>query len=355
MLRIHMRRLALVMIICALVLMTAPTAAQDTTVTVPDVTGLSVPQAAAALNRAGIRLGAQFETEMTEGTAPNTVVVQSVAAGATVARGSSVDVTVARGDNAILIYDDNDITLVNQSGGTISLAGITFNALDANRPVAFNATRWPAGALDAGECAQLWSIGRRDPKRIPECGGSIFWLTTNDTNQHFWTGAGGATRFNLVQDGLERAQCNVSMTGSCPLYLSSSAAPEATDFVYLAYTADRLIIYNLTQDLWMPLQGLSITDSSGRGNPLTSPAAFGNPDIIGNMEQLAPGQCLFYRTGNASENLPQPCDVIFEMYTNVVEYLFNAEAFTVVSPFSGQRYNCPAATPDWLTVCIVPR
>lgn len=354
MVRQIIRRLILALALCALVMMAVPAAAQDTVI-VPDVTGLSVPQAAAQLNRAGIRLGAQFETEMTEGVTPNTVVVQSVAAGESVARGSSVDVTVARGNNAILIYDDNDITLVNQSGGTISLAGITFSALDGSRPIAFNATRWPAGSLNDGECAQLWSVGRTEPKRIPECTGSIYWLTTNDTNQHFWTGSGGAARFNLVQDGLERVQCGVSMTGNCPLYLSSSAAPEATEFVYLAYTADRLIIYNLTQDLWMPLQGLSITDSNGGGHPLTNPAVFGNPDIIGSMEQLAPGQCLFYRTGNASENLPQPCDVIFETYTNVVEYLFNAQAFTVVSPLNGQRYNCPAATPDWLTVCIVPR
>jgi beta-lactam-binding protein with PASTA domain len=86
---------------------------QDQTATVPDITGLPVPQAVAALNRSGLVLGTQTPFEGTTDQALGSIVSQSVAAGSTATYGSAVDITLVQAPNARLIYDDNDITLVN--------------------------------------------------------------------------------------------------------------------------------------------------------------------------------------------------------------------------------------------------
>ncbi len=71
-------------------------AQDDTSTTVPDITGLSVPEAAAVLNQNGLALGAQASEPWTESATfePGAVSLQSLPAGQTVERGTAVDVTV---------------------------------------------------------------------------------------------------------------------------------------------------------------------------------------------------------------------------------------------------------------------
>jgi beta-lactam-binding protein with PASTA domain len=82
-----------------------PALAQDDQVTVPDVTGLSVPAAAALLNRNGMALGLQTEEPWNEslGQPGNTIIGQSLAPGSTAARGTALDVTVLRSPNMLLV------------------------------------------------------------------------------------------------------------------------------------------------------------------------------------------------------------------------------------------------------------
>src|SRR6187455_146205 len=120
-------------LICLLFVVSAVTA-QEQTVTVPDVTGVYVPQAAAILNKNGLRLGVENNQGWTadSGLPENTINGQSIAAGQSAPFGTAVDVNVLRSPNALVIYDDNDLTLVNHSGGDLNLMGMTFVATNGN-------------------------------------------------------------------------------------------------------------------------------------------------------------------------------------------------------------------------------
>jgi hypothetical protein len=334
-----------------------PAAAQDDqTVTVPSVLGLNVPQAAAALNAAGLRFGGEIQVDAAAGgdnAAPNLVSAQSVTAGEVVPFGAAVEVTVPRAANAVLVYDDNDITLINETGGVLGLGSLTFNAIGSSSPISYTGTRWPSGALDTDDCAQLWSVGRNGPKDVDGCPGSMFWLTTNNTGEHFWTGAGGATQFEVLQEGVQRAVCPVSATGRCTFFLSGGTSDETTAYIYLAYTRDKFIVFNQSPDRWMPIASLNIVDANGGINPIGNPVSYGNPDIIGSIERLAPGQCLYVRN-NAEGPPPQACNVIYELAVNVDFVLWYSD-FIVSSVTDGRQRTCPAAQEGRLTLCIVPR
>src|SRR5215813_13975992 len=78
--------------------------------TVPNLVGLNLPQATAALNNVGMALGNQTSAPWTQdsGVPQNTISVQSTPAGQAATAGASVDVTVLRSPNVSLSYDDND-------------------------------------------------------------------------------------------------------------------------------------------------------------------------------------------------------------------------------------------------------
>src|SRR5688500_12994904 len=101
---------------------------QDQTATVPDLTGLPVPQAVAALNRSGLVLGTQTPFEGTTDQAPGSIVSQSVAAGSTAPYGSAIDITLVQAPNARLVYDDNDLTLVNLTDQPLNIADVVFKS-----------------------------------------------------------------------------------------------------------------------------------------------------------------------------------------------------------------------------------
>ncbi|MBZ0298754.1 MAG: PASTA domain-containing protein [Anaerolineae bacterium] len=338
-----------------------PLAAAQDAVTVPDVTGLTVPVAAATLNRAGIGIGQEISAQWTaeSGFPQNSVGAQSVAAGTSVDAGTKIDLTVLRSPNMLLIYDDNDFTLINQTGGSIDLSGISLRALDGSG-ASFAASRWGA-TLREDRCAQVWSVNRNGPKGLDECDYIEHWLSTTNGGEHFWTGAGGATRFAVLQNGIERVQCPVANPGHCEFYLpAGSAAGDATEHVYFAYTQDRLAVINNTTDKWMPLQGLRVLNNFAptKGAPVTFADAtlYGrNLDPVANINQLAPGQCiLFTNSSPTAETPPQPCDVVARLDVGP-SVIFWGAAFDVESITDDQPHSCPVATADRLTLCIMPR
>ncbi|MBZ0278783.1 MAG: PASTA domain-containing protein [Anaerolineae bacterium] len=335
--------------------------AQDNTVTVPDLVGISLPQAAAQLNRAGLALGKQESIPWTaeSGLSQNAVSVQSLEAGLVVPAGSAVDVTVLRAPNALLIYDDNDLTLVNQTGGELALTGINFQAVDGS-PASLAGTRW-APSLRAGQCVQVWSVGRNGPKGLDECSTIQNWLVTNNAGEHFWTGAGGVTQFSISQNGVERAVCPVANPGRCEFYLSGGgAAGDSTEYVYFAYTTDRLAVINTSTDQWMPLAGFQVLNNFappyGAGVNLADPSLFGGSiSPVANVEQLAPGQCIFFTNSSPTQDAPpQPCDVIARLNVGA-SVIFWGAAFDVNSVTDDLPHSCPAAVEGRLTLCIMPR
>lgn len=356
-----MHQLRLLVLLMLTLLIASAVSAQTTAVRVPDVTGLNVPQAAAALNRAGLRLGAQIAVGWTPDSPlpQDSVSAQSLSPDTEAAFGTAVDLTVLRSANALLIYDDNDITLVNGTGAALDLSQISFNTLDGSVPAAFQAARW-GGVLEAGDCGQLWSLSRREPKSLEECTEAMLWATTNDPAQHFWTGGGGVTQFSISQGGIQRGICPVSAVGRCEFFLASSTtAGDATDYVYFAYTADALVILNRSADRWMPLNGLLLnTAPTPNGFPVGPAASSVSPEtVLGDVYQLAPGQCLLARLSDADTTtaaVPEPCDVL-ATYAFAPETQFWARDFYVTSSTDGQTRRCPAPGESGLSLCILPR
>lgn len=345
-----------------LLLLLLPVVSAQEMAVVPDVTGMTLPSAAAALNRAGIGIGQETDERWTEesGLPRNAISAQSIEPGTQVAAGSTIDLTVLRSPNALLLYDDNDLTLVNQTGGTVDLSGISFRALDGNQ-ASFAASRW-GGALRENRCAQIWSVSRNGPKGLDECEYIEHWLSTGNGGEHFWTGAGGTTWFALLQGGVERAVCEVASPGRCEFFLPGGGGPGAdvTGHVYFAYTEDRLSIINNTEDRWMPLAGVLVRNNFaqpvGAAVNIADPSLFGsNLSPVANVQQLAPGQCiLFTNSSPDAQNPPQPCDVVARLDIGASVIFWGAE-FPVEGTTDDQPHMCPSATPGQLTLCIMPR
>jgi hypothetical protein len=332
--------------------------AQEQTVVVPDVNGMSVPVATALLNKNGLRLGVENNQGWTaeSGLPQNSINGQSIPAGESVAFGTAVDVNVLRSPNALVIYDDNDLTLVNNGGGDVNLTGITFAAADGSG-AQLAGSRWGA-ALRAGQCVQVWSVGRNGPKGLAECATIQNWLVTTNAAEHFWTGAGGTTQFNVLQNGVPRATCAIANPGRCEFFLSGvGAGSDATEYVYFAYTPDQLAVINQSTDQWMTLDGFYVINNFARGAPvfLGDPTLYTKiPPDVETVSRLAPGQCILYTNGSPGlDNPPQPCDVIARLDIGASVIFWGAD-FGVMSADGGE-HSCPLPTAGRLTLCIMPR
>lgn len=337
-----------------------PLAAQDS-VTVPNVIGLSVPEAAAALNKAGLALGAETAEQwrVESARAQNTISAQSAEPGTSLAPGTAVDVTILRAPNVFLIYDDNDLTLVNQTGADLNLRNIRFETLNGSS-ASFAANRW-SNSLRAGQCTQIWSVGRNGPKGLDECSLIQNWLVTNNNGEHFWTGAGGTTQFAVIQNDIQRGVCTVGNPGRCEMFLQvgNILPSETTEYVYFAYLADRLAIINTSTDKWMPIGNLVVRNNAvqpfGAVVNVGSAELFGNPPTVGRIGRLAPGQCLLFTNSSPeAQTPPQPCDVIAKLDVGP-SVIFWAADFPIESATNDGARSCPAAVPGRLTLCIMPR
>lgn len=329
---------------------------------VPDLTGLSVPEAATRLNRNSLLLGQTF----TVGWAPDSPIPpnliglggQSIAPGQSVALGTPVDVAISRAPNAALIYDDNDITLVNRSGVQLDITSLVFSSIDGTGQATFAATRWST-YLRENQCWQLWTVGRNGPKAVDGCGFIQGYLSTTNPVEHFWTGSNGATQFQVIQNGLPVTVCNIT-AGQCEFYLQlSNGLGDETSYVYLAYTNDRLIIMNNTANQWMPLTGLVLYNNfvaqPGIPTAIGDPALFGNPVVYGQIDRLAPGQCLYFTNGSpADPNPPQPCDVIARLDLTASNIFWGA-AFDIDGVTRERNSTCPAGAAGQLIICAMPR
>lgn len=360
-----MKRYALLILCIMLVALAGTVYAQDATdetpppAVVPDITGLGVAEAATMLNAAGYRLGEQTGEEWSEasGQEANTIVTQSIEPGTEAEPGTAVDITVLRTTNVLLIYDDNDITLVNQTGSTLNLAGLAFTSSNTR----FNANRWGA-ALSPGDCGQAWSVSRGTPKDVPECQESMLWLTTNDPAEHFWTSRNADATFSVVQNGVERTTCdNAVQAGvivNCAFYLASEAEAEVTEYIYLLYTTQSMTIYNNTTDRWMPLTDVQLAGSNGVTVPAVPPLDFfDNQAAVGDVYQLAPSQCVTYTSANAEGDPPleEDCQEINRVSLDTDGPFAWDVGFEVIGTTGLPAATCPPAQENSLTLCIVPR
>lgn len=338
--------------------------AQEDTVIVPDLTGLNIPQAAAALNKVGLAFGGETPVTPTGGVPENVISGQSVAPGQTAPRGSEITVEVPRTANVILIYDDNDLTMVNKLDARIDYGDLIFSTVQSTQSASFPAARW-GNRLRGKQCAQIWSVGRNGAKGLPECEFIQNWLTTTNRSEHFWTAANGVQSFNVIQGGLERAVCQAAPVNSqnqplrCEFYLPSGQATEVAPFIYFAYKTDKLAIINNTDSQWMPVATTLILNGLADPAPFgkqfnVNAALFGRPQTVARINRLAPKQCLLFVSSAADDDeLPQTCDVIATYTVEPAQAWWTAN-FQTQGADNKQR-TCNAATVDRLTLCIMPR
>lgn len=354
-------------LLAILTVIVSPMMAQDSQIAVPDLTGLPLPQAATLLNSLGLNLGTELAIDWsaTSELPQDTIAMQAIAPQTMVERGTAIDVSVLRSPNMVLIYDDNDLTLVNTTLNVSDTTGLRFAAV-AGSPASFAAARWGTN-LREQRCAQIWSIRRNQSKSLPECEDIQNWITTNTTGEHFWTATSGIEQFAVIDDGIERVTCPAAPEGSqdsplrCSFYFEgANAGEDSTFFYYLSYTTDALILLNPTEDKWMPTDRTTIYGTEATIAPvvLGDTATWGDANFeleVGNLSRLAPNQCLVLTTTTATDViLPEACTTIAQ---NTVEAstAFWLGEFEVESANDGQRHKCPAATPGRITRCIVPQ
>lgn len=360
--------LVLMIVLCAGVL--TAHAQTDAAVEVPDLTGLSVSQAAAALNTAGLVLGQQ--TVVAPGEAPDQtpggVIGQSVAAGSSVTPGTAVDITVVRAPNMRLIYGETFLTLVNPTDAPADLRALTFAASNGAASLAAGSL---IGGLAPGNCLQVWSVSRTGPQPMAECAGIERWQSTTNPQLHFWTTANNVQQFSVLQDGAPLATCPAAPVGSdaspqmCDFYYSGGgASSDLVEFLYFVYTPEAIALINISDSGWMPTDATNIYNHNPQISIPGVPLRFGDPvevfpetfrRRVGNTQRLAPGQCLVITTApTQADASPEDCHVVAQrdLQPNVAFWLAD---FEVEGVTTGIRATCPAATAEQVTVCIVPR
>lgn len=342
--------------------------AQDS-VTVPDLTGLNVPQAAAELNRVGLRLGTQeaIAWNADSGLSENTISGQSIDPGTETSPGTTIDVTVLRSPNVALQYKDTSLTVINLGSTTISLTNLAF-ATKVGEPTSFAGSRWSPWAvtLEPGECAQVWTILRNGPEAVDGCVSSTYWLTTNNPQEHFWTQANGVEQFNIVENGIERAVCSATPTDTGDLPLRCEAyipgvgeSTDTTSYIYFVYTTQAFAVIDKSPDKWMPTAQTTIFNYnpsisvSGAPVPIGDPTLYGSPETVANIGQLAPNQCLLFTNDDPNAISPESCDVVAQLNigTNLAFWLAD---FQVDTATDDVRRQCPAAVPGKITICVLP-
>lgn len=341
----------------------APVLAQDAEVVVPDVTGLSLPQAVSALNAAGLELGQLFPVVWTEGTSQpvNSVSAQSLAAGTSVLAGESVSLIVLRAANMRIIYTDISMTLINLSDNParldrLNLAGIGNGALFV--PARLVSELRPQG------CLQIWSVARTGPARPDDCEAVQRWQVISNTDEHFWTGTAGAQEFDVLNAGLELISCPAAPAGTravpmvCDFFYSEAGAGDLfTEYLYFAYTTEALAIINVSDDRWMPTTVNPIYNSSAPTARVGDLTTWG-PDFQrspGDLTLLAPGQCVLLTSASAASDAPpDPCQVVAQQSFDQGALFWLAD-FEIESLEDGRRSVCPGAIEEQPTMCIVPR
>lgn len=361
---IHMRSIKMTMVLILwLSLTTVYTLGQSTTTSVPDLSGFNVPQAESILHLAGLRLGVQtvvFDNSVAIDQL-GTIVNQSVGAGDRVELGQVIDISIVHAPNVRFIYDDNDLTLINQTGRVIPLDVFTLGG-NGTSPLILEGNRWGISAIPAGGCIQIWSIGRAAPKQVEGCSDITAWFSSaNNPDLHVWTQVRDMTSFDVILDGVVWMTCPAAPPASqdsptvCDVYLPTSPAPEQGGFLYLTYTNDVFSALNPSTDTWMPLTA-PLTTSMGDVVRLNEPSVYSQtlPIVLTSdgslLPRLAPGECLLlYSEDEIDATAPEPCGLIV---AEGQADLFWRDDFRVTGSDGVSRV-CKGASPDKLTVCIM--
>lgn len=331
--------------------------------TVPNVVGLTVPQAAAALHQAGLRLGVPTVVYEESGQS-DTVRTQSVQAGMVVNPATAIDVEVLVVFNFSLIYDNNDITIANLTGETVRIGNMRFSSGgEGDIPqTAFMLRDMNGfgGQLEHRQCAQIWSDAADSAKPVATCERGVRnWFSTILPERHFWTGGNGADTFTVSLSDTLVGSCPVARRNgnerSCPLRVRFDPGDTDTaEYVYLVYTTRKLAVVNRSASRWMLLDNVEVGNRLlDDTSQLPRIAALGEHET-----RLAPDECLLFSAPPSNDGTAEAeTDELAEDCFSVGQTTFTVEAFwrNAFTVQGANSYTCPAAQPDQPVICLVPR
>ncbi len=352
-----------------------PTASDPATgtpemVSVPDVSGLSVPLARAELNRAGLRLGAVTPVAWSADSGDrNTVSTQTPAAAERVPPGSGVQVDVLRDFNIVLRYNRTRLTMLNRSGQPLTIEQVRFigdvPGSDTDAPPQMPASRWlpllTEQQLKEQQCVQVWSILTDlfvQPEMCEFIQGGKGWFITRDESNHFWFNDDPDAVFHVAQDGLRRATCPVATDSefiTCEVYIApGTVSADTTEYAYFIYDMHNLYLVNRSETDWMPLQQMRLNVDS---DPVSQRFYTDGDSPLDNPGFLAPGQCVRLRDSTPDDDNAAPLSDCFVIGTATLDTdaVFWRDGFQLNSRILGELRDCPPVPDNQRTLCLLPR
>lgn len=329
-----------------------------TSVPIPDVQGMTIPQAEAALNAAGLRIGewVSVDEEDSSGT-PDRVVGQSAPSFWRLPQGSSVDLSVLRKNNVLLRYDvpppsetvGNTLTerwfnLQNLTNESLYFGDLRFVSVQ-DESIFLDASNWgwQLEELTAGYCLQIlpirfdFTIVPDGCEAVPEFG----WYSDTNLASHFWS---NGTSFHVYQGSIRRATCQIA-ADECAFWIEEAEVTrELTSYFYFIYDQNTFTVFNRSADRWMPINEVSINGSTNLGRESYERLPFLTND---DLQNLAPQQCIQLTSHSEKPESAPGC-------VQVIGWQTGANAFWNES-FRVSGVECPAALAEGSSICIVPR
>ncbi len=339
---------AILALMLAFITANAASAWQDLVI-VPDLIGLSAPQAARAAADARLLFAGEMSTAWTDDAElpPNQVSHQEPAPGDNVKPGSPVKVSVLRVFNVELAYDANSLNLINLSDAPLDLTGASFRSGEGATLREYR-TFGSGARLPAKNCIRLWAMRRKTENPPTACTTVSRSSAITLERQLFWLGPAGSFSFQRNGDLIET--CSIA-AGRCLLTLPQGEDPERTPYLTFAYRANYLTIRN-ESERWMSLAGVEAIGWSGkrfRFDDLQNVTP-GDVPWVGN--RLGPGQCVVYSAFDPAALPPYDCQVVG--YVRLPSGVpFWSTGFTVISPTGRRSPICAAPGRGQLSLCLV--
>jgi hypothetical protein len=324
-------------------------------VAAPDLTGLTVPQAARQISEIKLLIGTETAQEWTATEVNpatnalfqvNQIVGQTPAAGEKLALGSSVQVTVLRAFNAVLTYNADGLILHNTIIVPLNVNGVIFRTGEGKDLRQFQAREW-VRPVDINGCHYIGTARLTEPPT--NCATLTRQVVVRPATQpakQFWTGG----TFTVEHNGITIATCTAS---PCILNIPQGDNPDQANYLSFQYRTNYLTVRN-PSERWMTLTGITIRGRNGKNFTLGTEQDKAPGDVVWTGSRLAPEQCIVYSELDIGSLPPYDCAVV--AYVKLpAGAAFWQRGFSITAPSTRRTSGCGAPLPGLLSICRVPR
>jgi hypothetical protein len=326
--------------------------AQQDLVAVPDLIGLTVPQAARRLIEAKLLPGIEAQQIWTTGAKaqPNQIIQQSPAAGEKVAGGTAITMTTLRTPNVKLEYNADRLFLTNLMDEPLNLNGVRLATGEGSSRVQFKASDWGKFLIAAHGCASLWTRPATGLTRPDGC--KALSTTAVKMQSEFWPWLAGTGTFSVERYGQPVATC-YSMEVSCLLALPQEGDSDNTGFLTFVYRTTHLRVENTT-DQWVNLEGVEAVGRDAKRLMLNATQNMARGDVLWPGSRLAPKQCIIYSALEVGLLPPYTCEVVGYVKLDPGG-VFWAKGFSIIGSLRTLTQPCAAPVAGQESLCVLPK